>query len=364
MNTTSIYNLYRKAVFCTKLFQRCSMTPEAAERVLSAFYWKDKPCFRQENNLTPQVDLMIVLPVYNVEAYLEQCLKSLFSQKTSYSYSIVAIDDGSTDGSARILTKYEGCQNLRVIRQENRGRSGARNRALKEITGRYVMFVDPDDDLPEGAVEALMSVADQYDADVVGGGYSVFSEKGTIRVERFCTEIRQVAASEMHGFNCMKVMKSERLEHFCFPDGFEFEDTVWSKLVFPACERLYMAPDIVYHYRIHEKNISTTLQNRKDCLDTYWITKYCLEESNHRGMVHDSAEYRLYLHQCWVNYLRTRHLSEEIKLNLFSATRKLLMCCFSDAAADLRGKERLLHQALKCGSYEAYNYLMDHWEIM
>ena len=78
MNTTSIYNLYRKAVFCTKLFQRCRMTPEAAEGELAALYWKDKPCFSQENDLIPQVDLMIVLPVYNVEAYLEQCLESLF----------------------------------------------------------------------------------------------------------------------------------------------------------------------------------------------------------------------------------------------------------------------------------------------
>ena len=362
MNTTSIYNLYRKAVFCTKLFQRCRMTPEAAEGELAALYWKDKPCFSQENDLIPQVDLMIVLPVYNVEAYLEQCLESLLSQRTAYSYCIVAVDDGSTDNSREILLRYQERDNLKIILQENKGLSGARNRALKNISGKYTMFVDSDDLLPDDAVDVMLKTAFQCQADVVAGGYEEFSEKGTLSRRILTSDTRRVTADQIPGYACMKVFRSELLKDFSFPEGFLFEDTAIHRILLPQCERIIAIPNVVYQYRMHEKSLTHSCSDRG--IETFWITKYCLEEAKRRELKFGQEEYVQLLQQCWVNYIRTRYMKQNIQECLFILTCEMLEAYWPSEKISSMNKYRLLHEALKRRSFEAYRYILQRWECM
>ena len=358
----NIRDLYRKLMFCTKLFQRCKITPEAAETELAAFCRKDKPCFRQENNLTPQVDLMIVLPVYNVEAYLEQCLESLFSQRTAYSYCIVAVDDGSTDNSREILLRYQKRENLRIILQENKGLSGARNRALENILGKYTMFVDSDDLLPDGAVDVMLKTAFQYHADVVAGGYEEFSEKGILSRSILTSEPQRVTAGQIPGYACMKVFKSEILKDFAFPEGFLFEDTAIHRILLPQCERIIAIPDVVYRYRMHEKSLTHSCGDRS--VDTFWITKYCLEEAKQRELKFGQEEYVQLLQQCWVNYIRTRYMQQNIQECLFILTCEMLETYWPSEKIRSMNKYRLLHEAMRRKSYAAYRYVLQRWECM
>ena len=92
--------------------------------------------------------LSVIIPVFNSEKYIEECLKSLLRQKLSDSeYEILCIDDGSTDHSGSILEAYEKkYRQIRVFRQENRGVSAARNKGLQEARGEYLSFVDGDED--------------------------------------------------------------------------------------------------------------------------------------------------------------------------------------------------------------------------
>ena len=91
-------------------------------------------------------DISVTVPVYNVEKYLERCLKSILNQTFKGDYEIICVDDGSTDNSGKILDKYSNkYPNLKVIHQENQGLSEARNTAMKYVTGKYTMFVDSDD---------------------------------------------------------------------------------------------------------------------------------------------------------------------------------------------------------------------------
>ena len=87
----------------------------------------------------------VIVPVYNAQSHLRQCLDSIMGQ-TLREIEILCVDDGSTDGSAQILEEYKGCDpRLHVIMQENIGAGAARNRGLAEASGEYLSFLDADD---------------------------------------------------------------------------------------------------------------------------------------------------------------------------------------------------------------------------
>lgn len=356
--------LYRRLQFERALFKKTSLSPEAAQDCIHTCHFQSAPSFSRQNTLHPEYDLMIVIPVYNAESYLEECLDSVFAQQTRFRFCVVAVDDGSTDASGSILDRYAFHENLRIIHQENRGYSGARNRALETICGQYVMFVDSDDILPPNAVEALMQPALQHDTDLVAGGYTRFSEHQTIETVQYSGTVCQVPSHTIPGYTCMKVIRAGLLEKFQFPVGFLFEDTVLSRLLFPLCQSAYTVPEIVYRYRVHPNSISASHHSQARCIDTYWITKYCLEEAAHRGYPLDAVQYQQYLQQCWVNFARTRYLSEEIQESLFILTRALLAQYFPNQPPPSGRRFRMLHRAFRAGSYEAYLYVLRRWDVL
>lgn len=106
----------------------------------------------------------IVMPVYNAACFLRRCLDSVAAQ-TFRDFRVIAVDDGSTDGSGEILDRYEASFPLTRIHQENRGVSAARNRALVEADGEYVMFLDADDVIHPQLLERAVSALEQSDSD-------------------------------------------------------------------------------------------------------------------------------------------------------------------------------------------------------
>lgn len=116
-------------------------------------------------------DISIIVPVYNVEKYLPQCLESLINQ-TYANIEIICVNDGSTDNSLEILDKYaKRDSRIIVINQKNSGVSVARNAALKIISGKYLMFVDGDDWIELNNCETAYNLIEKYNADVVMWSY-------------------------------------------------------------------------------------------------------------------------------------------------------------------------------------------------
>lgn len=113
--------------------------------------------------------LSIIIPVYNVEAYLEECLQSILQQDVPYNdYEIIIINDGSTDNSAAILHEAGKLHsNILIIEQENAGVSAARNAGLEIAKGNYLMFVDSDDYIESNTLNNLLTFAEQYDVDLL-----------------------------------------------------------------------------------------------------------------------------------------------------------------------------------------------------
>lgn len=117
----------------------------------------------------------IIIPVYNAESTLEQCLESIFSQTYSV-IEVIAVNDGSTDGSAQVLEKYRS--RIKIITQENSGAPVARNRGAEVATGEYVLFCDADIVLAPQAIEVMQKALDQNPKS--GYAYSSFRFGGKL----------------------------------------------------------------------------------------------------------------------------------------------------------------------------------------
>lgn len=150
-----------------------------------------------ENHIAEEAkfDLTVIIPVYNTEAFLDKCIQSVLNEKTDYTICVTIVNDGSTDNSDAIIQRYSSDPRVRVIRQKNKGLSGARNAGLKRIESRYVSFLDSDDCLPEDgtSLDTLIKAADKFNADIVQGGWETFGDDVTVSFIQpaFCSNAKK-----------------------------------------------------------------------------------------------------------------------------------------------------------------------------
>ena len=136
---------------------------DEARKYLQEISPKPKGTCYTKNKLAIQYDLHIIIPAYNAEKYIKECLKSVFIQVSEYSVLVTVVNDGSTDQTSIILENlkklYKGSQiDIEIINQDNKGYSGARNTALSFIRGKYIIFLDADDILPQDTIEVRYCV--------------------------------------------------------------------------------------------------------------------------------------------------------------------------------------------------------------
>ena len=117
------------------------------------------------------MEISVIIPVYNKEAYVERCFRQLMAQDFD-SFEVVAVDDGSTDRSGEICDKMaQQDQRIRIIHTENGGVTAARRRGMEESQGKYIMFVDSDDELLPGALRTMHQTIKDSGADEVIATY-------------------------------------------------------------------------------------------------------------------------------------------------------------------------------------------------
>ena len=122
--------------------------------------------------------LSIIIPLYNCEKYIKQCLDTIFRQEMNESeFEVIVIDDGSKDSGYSLASEYaKRQQNILVVKQENQGVACARNNALEKATGDYVTFVDADDMLVFGSLSTLIKIAVENKADIVKAAHKEVPE--------------------------------------------------------------------------------------------------------------------------------------------------------------------------------------------
>ena len=337
-------------------FLRCSkvedMTLSEAKKILDDFYPRRFPRFQQKVNYNPEYDLMIIVPVYNTEDFLDECIQSLIKQNTKYSYKIVFVDDGSTDRSKAILDSYSKNTKVKIVHKENSGIAGARNTALRNICARYIMFVDSDDLLEDNAVELLMDAALAKNADVVEGTHIEFTETKPVTTG--------LQKEEVSGYPWGKVISAEKMINLCFPEGYMYEDTIISTLLIPSCKIVCTIPNMIYYYRKSNTSITAMLEKKKESIDTVYMTYYCFNEALNRG-------YKIYLedflHQVRLNWLRTQGLPSKIQKAIFVWEIEMLSKLFDSSKSNQEGAIWSLEKVLRKHSFCAYEWLMNSWQV-
>lgn len=214
----------------------------------------------------------IIVPIYNTKEFLPQVFDSLLSQSYS-NIEIIAVDDGSTDGSTDVCREYaEKDGRIRFYPIENTGVSGARNFGLDKVTGDYVMFLDSDDKYIADAVEKLVEAAGSSEADIVSAG--IIKTDGASEHKIGCTkysedvegdELYSVLESACFGWDaalCSFIDKLYRAdfirEHkLCFPNLRSGEDTVFALETMICASKIYFLNDhYFYKYVINDNSFT------------------------------------------------------------------------------------------------------------
>ena len=205
--------------------------------------------------------ITVAVPVYHVETYLSKCIESILGQTYS-KLEILLIDDGSDDGCPAICDAYaEKDARIRVIHQQNKGRSGARNTGLKEAKGEYLLFVDGDDWIDDNCVETLYQEAITHNVQLVVGRYREIYEdkvidgstgeklilKGQEPLEFY---VRGHKAYQNVNSVCVKLYAKSLVEGIEFVEGKYYEDIMFVTQVYAKCNSCVYLDEAFYNYNI------------------------------------------------------------------------------------------------------------------
>ncbi len=211
-----------------------------------------------------QGTISVIVPVYNVENQLERCLQSLISQ-TYTQLEIILVDDGSADNSGDMCEKYAAKDSrIKVIHQENKGLSGARNAGLDVATGEYIFFLDSDDYLAITALEKLINQSNRCNADIVACGFahvydngteSTFTSSAPAQYSGREAVLQMMTTNNICSTAWNKLYKADLWKDIRFPVGRLHEDEATTyKLLFNANLVAYL-PECLYKYYQRDDSI-------------------------------------------------------------------------------------------------------------
>lgn len=203
--------------------------------------------------------ISIIIPVYNVEKYLRECLESI-SNQTYKNLEIILIEDGTKDNSGIICDEYaKKDSRIKVIHQKNMGLSGARNTGLKNSTGDFITFVDSDDFIDNKMLEIMLLALKENDADIVEGGTIFCDENGKYIKENTLNKIKiyeneyqiekLLMNKDITTTSWGKLYKKELLKNFEFPLGKYHEDTFTTYKFLHLSKKTIVLNQSFYHYR-------------------------------------------------------------------------------------------------------------------
>lgn len=261
---------------------------------------------KEEKNII----ISIIVPIYNVEKYLEECLESIRNQ-TYTNIEVILVNDGSTDGSKEIGERFcEQDIRFKLVTQENQGASVARNRGVKESNGDYIMFVDSDDVVKDNIVEVLLSYM-KTDVDIVECKSTRCKEElfennpVNIIFEGESTEaiIKSIEYKEVKYCPFTKLYRRELVEKVPFLEGVIYED-VYTGINFLRNIRKMIVLDLNgYYYRVRPNSVMTTSFNKKN-LDIFPVGKKLIESF-------DDNEYLLPYIGYFIFYLSLSHYQRD-----------------------------------------------------
>lgn len=204
--------------------------------------------------------ISVIIPIYNVEQYLPECIESVLRQ-TYKNLEVILIDDGSGDRSGMICDEYAMKDDrIVVIHQENQGISKVRNKGVEESKGEYLFWVDSDDYVDKTIIETLYQNLIQHEADMSICNYTQGSERaysfenGAEKVEIFGCEKGLELIYESHHYSFImalswaKLIKKSLYKDLKYPNGKIFEDIYMSHKLISRCDKIVYTNQVMYYY--------------------------------------------------------------------------------------------------------------------
>ncbi len=288
----------------------------------------------------------IIVPVYNAQKYLVDCLNSITQQRTNINYEILLINDGSTDESGKMCNIYaESDSRIRVFHQRNMGPSTTRNFGIKKAEGKYLIFIDSDDKLPVRALERIDNFRKKYQScDLWIWGYDIFYD-----TEKKATVIPQnteVISDNVLSFEYLKLYdkflihspvnkcyRSDILKKYdiCFPANIALgEDLIFNNQYLRHCHNIATINKSFYIYKQHPRSLTT--KYHANLFDTYLshyqdtvITLNTLGEVSSATLKFLQKKYCHYVKQAInINFIST------CPLNLVQKYKLIRMICKHD----------------------------------
>lgn len=232
--------------------------------------------------------ISVIIPVYNVEQYLGECLDSVLGQ-TLKDIEVICVDDGSTDGSPSVLEEYAASDGrVKVFRQHPSGAGVARNKGLEEAGGEYLYFCDSDDWIDRVTLEEMYRLAEDSNADIVSSGIRYFDDRTgkEMRVWKCGGDLRALpqpispSAAGQDVFQLLRVQTGGKLYRRSFVRcrGIAFQeqprvnDLAFAATAIALAERIYVDGEARYHYRKgHGGNLSSLVNKMPEMAALAWL---------------------------------------------------------------------------------------------
>ena len=283
-----------------------------------------------------------VVPVYNVREYLSGCLDSILSQ-TYKNFELILVDDGSNDGGERLCDEYAlKDPRIRVIHQENKGLSSARNAGKAAAEGKYITFIDSDDIVHPRYLACLYEELKESGAEVSVTGYRTFKKEKAFYSrlsEGEDTEVisgREASERIIKGHEtkmitaCGKLYDMKLKGLLEFPEGKLHEDDFTTYKVLYACERVAVGSERLYGMREREGSITSVYDERR--LDKLEALKECIEWAKEKGEEelcgYAKVRYILNLEIAWYNVNTRMKGAKAIEERLISEHRETVKSCW------------------------------------
>lgn len=272
--------------------------------------------------------ISIIVPVYNVEKYLEKCILSILNQTYSH-LQIILVNDGSVDNSVAICEKYTAMDNrIVLVSQENKGQAAARNRGLMFANGEYVSFIDSDDYIDADFYETCLR--EMLENDMLVFGYKKVDANGKVLHQRQLK--KSLSATMVLVSACTKFFKRDVLinSHIIFPENMIFEDVVFAFKCWMSLARIKVIDYVGYNY-LYNPNSTTS-----NAFAKFNDTRFLFERLRHEMI---SQEY-------FANDVQPL-LFVLTKLNLFLQLQKRKVISFSEFSASYFDNKKIIDQILE-----------------
>lgn len=243
------------------------------------------------------VKVSVIIPVYNAEAYLCQCLDTVIGQ-TLKEIEILCMDDGSTDNSLEILHRYgEADKRIKILQQPNQGPAIARNKCIDIASGEFIAFMDSDDVyLEDDILERMFLAADRNGAKICGGEVSVLNDDKIVRTSNYfpcegMMEYRDFQAD--YGYQ-RYIFSKELLDTngIRFPNYLRFEDPVFMARAMVAAGKFYALDEVTYGYRFGHQNVNWTFRKAND-LANGLLDNLRLSKEHQLSILHETCVKRI-----------------------------------------------------------------------